>query len=57
MSLKDTRHTTKAEKPVDWIVVGANIFGLLVVLAAAVHAQADGPFKQIASQAASGTIF
>ncbi|UOA33217.1 hypothetical protein DSM110093_03033 [Sulfitobacter sp. DSM 110093] len=57
MSLTDTRHTTKAEKPVDWIVVGANIFGLLVVIAAAVHAQADGPFQRIASQAAAAVVF
>lgn len=57
MSQKHAKDTAGAEKPVDWIVVGANLFGLVIVIMAAFHAQAGGLFQQVASQAATGAVF
>ncbi len=57
MSQKHANDTAGAETPVDWIVVGANVLGLAIVIMAAFHAQAGGLFQQVASQAASGAVF
>ena len=52
-----TKDSATAAKPVDWIVVGANALGLVVVALAEFHAQTGGLFQEVASQAAQGTVF
>ncbi|MFG6584432.1 hypothetical protein ACGYLQ_14505 [Sulfitobacter sp. 1A12779] len=51
------KDSATAAKPVDWIVVGANALGLVVVALAAFHAQTGGLFQEVASQAAQDTVF
>lgn len=57
MTQQYAKDSAKPAKPVDWIVVGANVLGLVVVTLAAFHAQTGGLFQQVASQAAKGAVF
>ncbi|NUH63842.1 hypothetical protein HTT03_00775 [Sulfitobacter sp. S0837] len=58
MSQTKEREQALAEsKPVDWIVLSANAFGLFVVILAALHAKAGGIIQEVASSAPSGAIF
>ncbi|KZY53681.1 MULTISPECIES: hypothetical protein [unclassified Sulfitobacter] len=57
MSQQHRKDSATPAKPVDWIVVGANALGLVVVALAAFHAQTGGLFQEVASQAAQGTVF
>ncbi|MFG6500986.1 hypothetical protein ACGYK1_15810 [Sulfitobacter sp. 1A13191] len=57
MSQQHAKDSATAAKPVDWIVMGANALGLVVVALAAFHAQAGRLFQEVASQAAQGTVF
>ena len=57
MSQKHAKDIAGVEAPIDWIVVGANVLGLVIVIFTAFNAQAGGLFQQVASQAATGTVF
>ncbi|UWR37928.1 hypothetical protein [Sulfitobacter sp. W074] len=57
MTQHHAKDSAKPAKPVDWIVVGANVLGLVVVTLAAFHAQTGGLFQQVAGQAAKGAVF
>jgi len=57
MSKNHAKDIAGVETPVDWIVVGANVLGLVIVIFAAFNAKAGGLFQQVASQAATGTVF